>query len=201
MTNFKRLAVLGTSIAAVALTAMPAHAANPNTEGRAKVKIVRPIDITNTGELDFGTIVLPSGGTGLTSATVAVSAEDGSVTASCAGFTCSLNTGDTSTYETYSLSGTRAVNVVVTIPQSARLYVDGNTANPFIDVSLSGQASVLGAATAAGTDNEHTVTLPNTGAAGSAASFDFNVGGSITVPDNQTDGDYWGDFTVSADYE
>ena len=57
-------------------------------------------------------------------------------------------------------------------------------------------AGVVGA-----TDTVHTVTLPTAAAVGSAAAFQFNIGGSISVSDSQADGAYTGTFSVSADYE
>lgn len=186
------------ALAAVTAMATPAFAAPvSDTNGSARVNIVRGLSLVSSGDIDFGTIVLPGTVTGATT-TVAVDTA-GDVTTSCgAGFTCSLLTGDTSTYETYDLTGTRGVNVNITVPNTATMYVDGNAANPSLAVSL---VSDLPAGVVGVTDTVHTVTLPTSAAPGSAAAFQFNIGGSISVSDSQADGAYTGTFSVSADYE
>ncbi|MBW0143919.1 DUF4402 domain-containing protein [Sphingomicrobium clamense] len=194
----KTLTKLAAIVAATAV-ATPAFAAPvSDSNGSARVNIVRGLSLTSTGDIDFGTIVLPGSGTGAVSSTIAIDSA-GDVTATCGtGFTCSLATGDTSTFESYDLTGTRNVNVNITIPNEALIYVDGNTANPSLTVTL--DPSLTGGVSGA-SSTVYTETLPNSGAAGSAAAFNFTIGGSITVPDNQADGAYTGTFQVSADYE
>ena len=118
------------ALAAVTAVATPAFAAPvSDANGSARVNIVRGLSLTSTGDIDFGTIVLPGSVTGA-STSVAVDTS-GNVTTTCgAGFTCSLLSGDTTTYETYDLTGTRGVNVNITVPNEATMYVDGNAANP-----------------------------------------------------------------------
>lgn len=187
------------ALAAVTAMATPAFAAPvSDSNGSARVNIVRGLTLTSTGDIDFGTIVLPGTVSGA-STSIAVAAADGSVTATCgAGFTCSLATGDTTTYEEYDLTGTRGVNVNITVPNTATMYVDGNAANPSLNVNLS---TTLTGGVVGATDTVYTVTLPTSAAPGSAAGFNFNIGGSINVSDSQADGAYTGTFSVSADYE
>lgn len=186
------------ALAAVTAMATPAFAAPvSDTNGSARVNIVRGLSLVSTGDIDFGTIVLPGTVSGATT-TVAVDTAGGVTTSCGAGFTCSLLTGDTSTYETYDLTGTRGVNVNITVPNSATMYVDGNAANPSLSVAL---VSDLPSGVVGATDTVHTVTLPTAAAPGSAAAFQFNIGGSISVSDSQADGAYTGTFSVSADYE
>ena len=83
---FKR-AMLGAAVAAVALSAGTAHAANAT--GEAKARILRQLTLTNTSDLQFATII-----SGATASTVAVTTLGASVcgpTLVCTGTTTAAN--------------------------------------------------------------------------------------------------------------
>ncbi len=136
MRNFgMKRALVGAAIAALAMNASAAQAATAT--GTAKAKILRQIQLTNTSDLQFATIV-----SGATASTVAVSTSGG---ATCgAGLLC---TG-TTTAANFNIVGTNGAVVVV-----------GGDAN----VTLNG--SISGTMTAALTYSNTTVTLGTSGGA------------------------------------
>lgn len=112
-TGMKR-ALTGAAIAALAFNASVAEAAT--TTATAKARILAPLTIANTSDLDFGTIV---SGTG--ASTVAVSSA-GAV--SCGtGLTC---LGTTSAAN-FNLGGTSGANVTISVPASVNLTSGANS--------------------------------------------------------------------------
>lgn len=175
MSKLFRMTSLGATVAALALTATQAAAApvDASQNATARARVLRPLQLTSTQNLDLGTIVLS--GTGTFSATVGVD-RDGN-------FDCDGDSGDvtcsgTVTAAEYNVSGTN--NQVVTIASDDVTLSDGNGN----DLTLT-------------PDHAGTVTLTNSGAPGT----DFGVGGSITVTDATPDGVYTGSFAVTADYQ
>jgi hypothetical protein len=165
---------LAATVAALALTATPAAAVDATADATARARIIRPLQLTSTQDLDLGTIVLT--GTGTYSATISID-KDGV-------FDCD---GGSSTNVT--CSGT---------PQEAIYNVQG-TNNQELTIG-SGPVELTGSN--GGTlwltpAHEATVTLSNSGSPGD----DFIVGGSITVTESTTDGVYTGTFAVTADYQ
>lgn len=190
MTNFKKIAVLGT--AAVALVATPAYAAPvTNSNGKAKARVVKPLtlDIVGNDTLDFGTIVLPAAATG-TSAVVNIAATSAGTTSNGGAcgtdFVCS---GAVAASINYNMTGTQGQDVDVTLPSTATITLVGGAAT--LSVALTSSLS--------NTDGDAAldVVLPNSGASG----FDFYVGGSLTVADTTVEGEYEGTFDVTADYQ
>ena len=185
MTNFKKLAVLGTT--AVALVATPAAAQQAtNSDGEARARIVTPLSLTINGNdtLDFGTIVLGTGG----AATVAIDAASGAVTTggSCGtgAWVCSGAVADSVNYE---VAGTADQDVNVVVDATATMTRVGGTET--LSVSLTSDLSDTDA------DPELDTVLDGSGDAS------FNVGGSLSVADTTVDGEYAGTFSVTADYQ
>jgi hypothetical protein len=175
MSKFLRLTALAAA-AAVAFTATGAAAApvSATTDATAKARILRPLQLTSTQNLDLGTIVLS--GTGAFSATVGIS-KDGT-TFDCDGNSGNVTCSGTHQAAVYNVSGTKSQPV--TIAAGNVTLSDGNGNNLTLVP-----------------DFNATVNLSNSGAPGD----DFFVGGSITVADTTPDGVYTGTFAVTADYQ
>jgi hypothetical protein len=175
MSKFLRLTALAATVA-VAFTATEAAAApvNATTNATAHARILRPLTLTSTQNLDLGDIVL-SGAAPFT-ATVGIS-KDGT-TFNCDGGSGAVTCSGTHQAAIYNVSGTKSQPVVIAA---------GN-------VTLSDGA---GHNLTLVPDFTSTLNLSNSGAPGD----DFNVGGSITVKDTTVDGVYTGTFAVTADYQ
>ena len=171
MTKLVKIAAL----AAAVLATTPALAAPVAVTGpapSATAKIVRPLTLTATGSLNFGTIVL----NGVTAnRTVSLSSAN---VLTCGG-TTELQCSGTTSVPTYNVRGTN--NAVVTIIKTASLLTNANDATT-LSMTPSGAASV---------------TLTNAGAPGT----DFAIGGSIVIGAATTDGLYSGTVNVQVDYQ
>jgi len=171
MTKFVRLAAIA---AALTIVATPAFAAGTSATPKAKAtaKILRPLTLAATRNLDFGTIVV-----GAIPGTQTVSVSQGGVlTCGASGLTCS----GAVTSAQYSVTGTN--NMVVTITAAA-----SNLTN-----TTSGGSETLVFTPSAPAN----VTLANSGAPGTP----FTVGGSIQIATSTVDGLYSGDMDVTVDY-
>lgn len=163
------------ALAATVLAATPAFAAPVSSTPvpSASARIIRPLTLTSTGSLNFGTIVL----NGVT-ANRTVSLSSGNVV-NCAGGNAELTCSGTTSVPTYNVRGTQGQ--VVTIIKTASNLTNANDGSTL-------SMTPLGAAS---------LTLANSGAPGS----DFNIGGSITVGTSTTDGVYSGTVDVQVDYQ
>jgi Mat/Ecp fimbriae major subunit len=110
MTKLMHRAVAGVVIATLGLSAGVAHAAPVTATATAKARVLKQITVTNTTDLDFGTIVA-----GAAASTVAVST--GSVRTCGAGLTC---TG-TVTSANFDVGATNNAVVTVTGDNSVTL--------------------------------------------------------------------------------
>lgn len=175
MNNSLRMTSLAATVAALAFTAVPAVAApvNATADATARARILRPLQLTSTQNLDLGTIVLTGAGT-----------YTASVGINRAGtFNCDGNSGNVScsgapVRAIYNVRGTN--NQVVTIASGA--------------VTLNGSN---GGSLTLTPDHNATVTLTSSGSPGD----NVFVGGSISVTDATVDGVYTGTFAVTADYQ
>ena len=163
------------SVAATALTAAPAAAApvGASTPATARARIVKPLTLTATGELYFGTIVIPAAGVTGTR-TIAVTSAN---VRDCAGGSTEVTCSDPSTVPTYNVKGTNGMVVNITKTASSLSGSNGGT----LAFRPTGPASV---------------TLPNSGTAGQ----DFNIGGEIDIVPATVDGVYTGNINVTVDY-
>ncbi len=171
MTKFVKFAAL----AATVLATTPALAAPVGVTGAppsATARIIRPLSLTSTGSLNFGTIVL----NGVTAnRTVSLSASN---VLTCGG-TTELTCSGTTSVPTYNVRGTN--NQVVTIIKTAT-NLTNSTDSSTLSMTPSGAA---------------TVTLTSSGSPGD----DFNIGGSIVIGAATTDGVYLGTVNVQVDYQ
>ncbi|MFA4940721.1 DUF4402 domain-containing protein [Brevundimonas sp.] len=166
------------AVAALVLTAVAAPAmAQSSATGSGSITVIRPLTITKTADLKFGTVVRPGTGSG----TVVVSAAGArSVTGGVVG----LTSGDTPAAAAFSVAGEGGQSVSVTIPATFSMANGSDTLTVTTSNSLTGSAA--------------SQTLSN--ALGSAGSLAFSVGGSVPVGSTTTTGAYTGTFTVSAAY-
>lgn len=176
MSKFLRMTAVAATVA-LALTATEAAAApvSATADASATARILKPLSLTSTQNLDLGTIVLTGAST--FSATVGISKGG---TYNCDGGSSPNVTCDSTTAKTavYHITGTNGQKVTI-------------AAGP---VSMAGSN---GGTLTLTPDFDATQTLVNSGGKG----MDFNIGGSITVADTTADGVYTGNFVVTADYQ
>ena len=176
MTKLLRMTSLAATVAALALSASPALAVTSGTDSTAKVRILKPLTLVSSANLNLGDIVLS--GTGTYSATVKLSSANSLTCA--ANVTCS---GTTSVAK-YDLTGTKGQAVTISAP----------------DVTMTGPGSAtLTLKTKDASNNPYyatSVTLDATTGAASVA-----IGGEVTVADTTPDGVYTGTFAVTAAYQ
>jgi Domain of unknown function (DUF4402) len=161
-----------TATLATGLFATPALAANSATAPfTAKAKILKPLTLTKTSDLDFGTITL---GAALSSSNVVVGRSGGATTSCGTNLTCSAPTA-----AAFSVSGVALQQLNVALSNVPATLV--NT----VDATKSVAFSV---------DPDASVTLDSLGAGA------FDIGGSITVLSSTADGVYNGTVDVTVSY-
>lgn len=166
----------GTLFAGAALLSTPAFAqSSANATGSAK--IIRPVAITNSTGLAFGTLIRPS--TGTDTVTILNSADSVSGATTVAGSSVSR--------AKFAIAGEGGQSVSVTVPASFELARVGGSPTEKLVVTLS--SDVSGSTTLGGA-------LGDT-ADGTKA---VNVGGSFPLASNTATGNYSGTFTVSVAY-
>jgi hypothetical protein len=175
MSKLLRLTALAATVAvafgATAATAAPVKA---TTDATAKARILRPLQLTSTQNLDLGTIVLS--GSGGFSATVGI---DKAGTFNCdGGSSTNVTCSGTHQVAIYNVSGTKSQPVTIAAGDVTLTDTNGDTLTLVPDFNT-------------------TLNLTNSGSPGT----NFNVGGSITVADTTPDGVYTGTFAVTADYQ
>ena len=171
----KKLFVSASALAAMAITATPAHAVPATSDATATVRVLQPLRLASEANLNLGTIVL-SGPAGF-AATVGVD-QDGN--ADCDGGSADVTCSGTMTAAAYRLYGANDQMVTVSV---ANTLVLSNAASDNLTLNVDAPDEIdLG---------------PN----GSADGVVFNIGGSVDVDENTPDGVYTGEFAVSADYQ
>lgn len=173
MSKFLRLTALAAAGLAFTATQASATPVNATADATAKARILRPLQLTSTQNLDLGTIVLA--GSGTYSATVGISKTG---TFNCDGGSGNVACSGTPTVAIYNVSGTKSQPVTIAAGNVTLTGSNGGTLTLTPDFNA-------------------TVTLTNSGTPGD----NFNVGGSITVSNTTTDGVYTGTFAVTADYQ
>jgi Domain of unknown function (DUF4402) len=179
MTKFIRMTSLAATVAALAVTAAPAAAAAtgtpvpPDKQATATARVVKPLTLTWVRDLDLGTIVLSGAGT-WTGAAVGIT-KGGTFSCPNANVTCS---GATKNAE-YTITGTN--NQVVTVNASNVTLTNQNDNTKTLTMSVDAPA---------------TVNLGNSGTSGTP----LDIGGSISVDSDTSDGTYSGTFAVTVNY-
>ena len=157
------------------LVGAPAAAAPPSAEAsvQVNVKITKPLSLTSSGVLNFGTIIL----NGLTTArTVSLSPAN---ILSCGGGSAELLCIGATSVPTYNVQGTnRMIVSIIKTTSTLTNSMDGAT----LTLTPSGPS---------------TIELTNSGNPGE----NFRIGGSISVTSSTTDGVYSGVVDVTVDYQ
>ena len=165
------------AILALTAVAAPVMAQSASTTGSGSITVIRPLTLTKTADLKFGTVVRPATGSG----TAVISAAGArSVTGGVVG----LSSGDAPAAAAFTVAGEGGQSVSVTVPASFSMANGTDTLVVTTSNSLTGSAA--------------SQTLSN--ALGSAGSLAFTVGGSVPVASTTATGAYTGTFTVSAAY-
>jgi hypothetical protein len=162
----------GALLAAVAVVATPALAANPESF-TANATIVKPLEISKVANLNFGTITM---GSALTSASVTVDKASGAQAVCGTNLTCLATDSNPGEFDVAGV-GTQTVSLSYgTAPTKLKLTSD---ATKTVDFTLDAPGSVNLV------DGDGT----------------FFVGGSITVASTTVPGTYSADLTVTASYQ
>jgi Mat/Ecp fimbriae major subunit len=159
-----KAALVGT-VAAAAFASTGAQAATATAT--AKAEILQQITVTKNADLDYAVIVSAA-----TAGTVQVSTAG--VRTCAAVLTCT----NTATAADFSVAGTTAKVVTISVPASVSLVSGANS----MSSTLVGSAA--------------TMTISAT-----PANNKFQVGGTLSVGANQADGVYTGNFTVTVNYQ
>lgn len=165
------------ALVAFGVTAPAMAQSSQSATGNGSITIIRPVGVTKSADLKFGTVVRPGTGSG----SVAISAAGArSVTGGVVG----LNSGDAPQAAEFTVAGEGGQSVSVSIP--ATFIMANGVENLTVTTSnnLSGSASAQSLS----------------GSMGSAGTLNVRVGGSTAVPSTAATGVYTGTFTVSAAY-
>ena len=180
-------ALLVTAAAAAALAFAPAASA-ATTSVTIKANVLKPVQLTGGGTMDFGTILTPSSATYSGTFTIAPAASQ-TGTFCAAGFSCS----GTPASALFNIQGTNKTNIGINIPLTVTLTLQNYTGGGTTPTLVLNTTNSLAANNGTGT---YTIQLPNSGQPGR----DFFLGGAMTVTQATVGGSYAGTFTVTADY-
>lgn len=175
--------------AVLAAALVPAGAAQAATaSATAKANVLKPLQMTGGGTVDFGTIVTPSAAN--FSGTFTIDAAASQTSTYCAsGFAC---TG-TPAAAKFNLQGSNNANITLNVPTTVTLTLQGATGTP-PTLTFNTRNSVSATNSING---NYTIQLPNSGFPG----LDIYVGGNVTITQATAGGSYQGTFTVTADYQ
>jgi hypothetical protein len=175
-TSIRRAAARGLTIAALTALCAPAYAAGTN--GTTTATVVRPNTLVKTDDLDFGTLV-----SGTTGGTVTINAVTGARTTS--GGTTPVGAG----FQRAQFQGTGGILLItVSGSTSVTLTRAGGGAAPMTATLVRAASTSGGGIALLG------ATLLPSGVQ------TYYIGGTLTVPANQPEGDYSGTFTLTVNY-
>jgi Mat/Ecp fimbriae major subunit len=174
-----RLSLLSLATFASLVAVDVAQAATAPTTSRARVN--RPITLTNSRDLNFGTVIR-----GATAGTVTLNARTGARTST--GGVVLAGTGFTTA--AFAGSGTKARIVTVSLGATSITLTNGSgpgtmTVNTF-------RVSANGAAVQ---------TLPRNHTIPASGAMTYAIGGRLNVAANQADGDYTGTIALTMNYQ
>ena len=174
MSRFLRLMAVAAG-AAFAFGATQAAAVPATSDASAHAKIMKPLQLKGTQDLDFGTLVISGSGTQVMQITQAGVLNGCGTVITCSG---------TAKPAIYNVQGTPNAIVKVTVP-SPVVLTNANDGSKTLNLTP---------------DAPGTVTLDQ--AAGTSTGDNFGIGGSISINSASTaDGVYNGTFKVSVDYQ
>lgn len=169
MDKFSRFMLAASCVALANPATAAAVGANP--PATASAKIVKPLSLTKSKDLDFGTVVLSS----VTGTNVVAISKAGAVTCGAGG---ELVCSGTPTAAAFTVKGTNNIDVKI----------------------LTAASTLNGPGGATLTFTPTPSTTMNLGATGYTNGVIFSVGGSISVDQNTVDGVYLGNMDVTVDY-
>jgi len=173
----KKLLVSASALVALAVTATPAHAVPATTDAKASVRVLRPLQLTATQDLNLETVVL-SGAAPFT-ATVGV---DQAGNDNCDGGSGNVTCSGDMVPAVYEVRGAANQDVTITVASTLTLANTTDLTAPSLTLTA---------------DAPTTINLGPNGNTG----VTFSIGGSVDVTDTTVDGVYEGTFDVSVDYE
>jgi Domain of unknown function (DUF4402) len=180
------MGIRGTTFTAIAAGAigmiLPTSNAMASSAGAtSRSRIVKPVSIANTRDLDFGIVVR-----GTTAGTVTINAQSGARTKT-GGVLLQGTTGFSSAAFTGAGTGGRLVRLTIGTPTITLNRVGGGTmtVNAF-RISNNGAAPQ---------------TLPRNYTLPASGIDDISIGARLNVAANQAEGLYTGSFTISMDYQ
>lgn len=170
-----RLGAAGAAVIAALTLASAAHAAPVTESATARAEIVQALTVTNTADLDFGSIALSGvAGTVVVDSTGAL--------ASCTNVTCYSTTSAAS----FDVTGSFNKSLTVSLPAGLTTLGNGTDTLELSNYTTSA-AAVVG-------ETYYTIVLDGTGAA------TFTVGGTLSLDGTESEGIYTGTFDVAVDY-
>ena len=161
-------------LAAALLGAAPAQAfaqATPPVDTSAQTIVLRPVTVLKVADLDFGSVLVTTGGT------LILDPLDGTV--SSTGGVVPVSGSPHAAHFVGAASGSSVVNIK--LPKQ-----------PVTLTRVSGTETI--------TLSKFTLDSPDKRTMAKTGSFEFRVGGTATIPANPVDGIYSGTFTVTVQY-
>lgn len=176
-------------LAAILLSATPAYAQGASGNAKVKAKVLKPLALTSSADLDLGTIVMPTSATFSGTFTVDPAATQTS-TFCAGGFTCM----GTVSAAIFNITGSKNVDISLSIPLTVLMtqtdYVGGGSAPTFTFNTTNSVSANNGTGV-------YTMQIP--GSTGNRG-LDFYIGGSATITETTPDGTYEGTINITADY-
>ena len=164
-----------TAVSVLTLSGAEVWAAEANGTGNISAKIVAPVTVTEQDALDFGTILAPTD----SAKKVKIAAANGARSVDGGDNSILVNTNKGAA-GLFNVSGAENQKITIQLPDSATLNVLGGEGTPMtVNNFVSDPATEL--------------TLNGT-------SGQIKVGATLTVNQNQAEGDYSGDYTVTVSY-
>jgi hypothetical protein len=169
------------SVLAVAAVAFSVNAAGPNAASTAttKIKIVTPLTLANTVDLNFGSIAVGS------AASTAVLTPAATTAASITGDGTLLTSSSARTAALFTATGQASSNFAITIDKTVLVKPESGAG---ADMTLTTSCSETGS------EGAYTSALEST------SSKVFYVGGSLAINGGQAANDYKGTINVTVNY-
>jgi len=168
----RTLLLRSTICAALLLAPSAIFAAPKSASAKGSATVLHPLTLVNNQDMDFGILAVTTGGTAVLDPSTGIVSPSGGVTVLRGTSTAALFTG--------AASGGSVVNIKLS-NQSVNLTRIGGT-----------EKIVLSSLTLDG---------PSKRTMAKASSFQFHVGGTLTIPAGQAEGSYTGTFSVTAQYQ
>ena len=168
--------ILIAALAAASLSSVAHAQASASANATGSITIFRPITVTKTSDLAFGTIVRPGSGSG----TVTIAEADGA--RSVTGGIAALSIGTSPTRAAFSGGGEGGQTFSSSTPATLTLTRTGGSETLTVNLTPTGTTGAL------------------SGTLGSVGAAAYGVGGNIEVASTTASGAYTGSFTTTVAY-